>query len=91
MRGLSRTANALAQTGITHQVFGHGKARDVPDGTQDGHGADQADAGHLQQKRHVLRPGNTHAELCQGGIDIRDLTGQVVEGIQVVLDASMAT
>jgi hypothetical protein len=35
----------IAQAGITHQVIGGGKARDIADGGQHGDGRDQADAG----------------------------------------------
>jgi hypothetical protein len=67
-------------------VLGRREARNITDGTQNRHSADQANAGHLQQKGHILRPRNADAQLSQGSIHIRDLACQVVEGGQVVLD-----
>jgi len=43
----------------------------------------------LQQKRHILGPGQTEAQTRQLGVHIGDLTSEMVESVQVVLDAQL--
>ena len=45
--GLPRGIEAGAQTGIADEGLGGGKAADIPNGAEDGHGRDQPHAGHL--------------------------------------------
>ena len=59
---LSTVMYASSQPTVANQLFGGGKARDVTDGRQHGHGDDESDAGQVQQ----IRRDQTHRVARRG-------------------------
>ena len=76
-----------SQAGIAHQIFGVREAGDVPDGSQHGHGDDEAEARQLQEEGHLFSPGLGVAQASELFVDLTQLLLDVIDGGQVVAEA----
>ena len=78
--------DARREAGVTDQVLGRGKASDVANSRQHGHGGDEAKAGELHEQEGLRSPGLLLREGGQTVGEALDLDFEVVFGFEVEFD-----
>ena len=84
---LTAVADADAETGITDQMLGGGEARDVADGSENGHGGEESQARDLDEEGHGFVPGWLIAETGELGLQVGQVLLNVIGGGNVLTDA----